>query len=244
MRTVTMLGEMSANERGAVMSTIRRQLDFLASAPVAATVTGDWDVTELFDAQQPLALFVILPAERLGTQGRLLRVVVGTIAAALIAAGPDHNRRLLFAIDEAASLGRLAAIEQGIALLRGYGAHFMLAFQDSAQIVNTYGEAMANSLAANCHALYWSCRDLHTAKHVSELLGEYTTLSASRDLAHLPLNAEGQSAVRETARRLLTADEIRRLPANVLLAIVSGHRPVQLQLISPAETIAAATPPH
>lgn len=239
LRTVKMLSDAGGNERGAMMSTIRRQLDFLTSKPVVATLSGQWQVAELVEHENPIALFVILPADRLATQARLLRIVVGTVASALLAAGTNRERRILFALDEAAALGKLAAVEQGIGLFRGYGAHFLLAFQDRAQIIHTYGEASSQSIMANCHALYWSCRDLATAKYVSELLGEHTVLSKSRDLARMPLATTGQTAENETKRRLLTTDEVRRLSDKTLLAFVAGHRPIKLGLLSPEETMLA-----
>ena len=187
LRATRLLGEASVNERGAIMSTIRRQLGFLASEQVLQSLRGTWHPSDLVDTSQATALFVILPAEHLSTHGRLLRLVTGCIVEAMLQAGPNRSGRLLYVIDEAAALGHLETIEQGIGLFRGYGAKFMLSFQDEQQLLATYGTAGAGSIRANCIGAYWACRDLETCQRISAMLGEQTVVAGSRELTKVPL---------------------------------------------------------
>lgn len=236
-----LLRDAGTNERGAVISTVRRQLDFLGNEKVAAALRGSWSPASLLDASKPTALFIVLPPEYLGTQARLLRVVIGGVVQAMLAAGTSRTRRLLFVLDEAAALGSLEAVSRGIGLFRGFGASFLLSFQDVGQLEATYGKRQARSIQANCHALYWACRDQATCEAVAAQLGDQTVLAASRKLDDLPLTIAGASTLRETGRPLLSAAEIRRLPRDQLLALVAGAPPAQLRLLPPGSHAAAGS---
>ncbi len=220
------------SERGAILSSIRRQLAFCSSANIIASLSGSWQPAELLEERQRSALFLVLPANRLSSHGRLLRLVIGLLAEQLLAAGPSRERRLLLAIDEAGVLGPLEAIAQGVALFRGFGATFLLAFQDDQQLDAAYGADLAASIRSNCHMACWGVRDLATSQRLSASLGERTVLGRARTSGAMP-GSDGASSLRESARPLLAADEIRRLPADTILAFPSGHRPCRLQLIKP-----------
>ena len=237
-RAQRLLDESSSNQRGAIMSTVGRQLGFRASREVLASVTGDWNPSELLDKERPAVLFVVLPVQHLATHGRLLRLVTSAVVEAMLAKGTDKERRLLLAIDEAAALGRLEAIEQGIGLFRGYGATFLLSFQDDSQMVTAYGESVAGTIRANCNSAYWSMRDLKTCERVSTMLGEKTVLAAARDISTVPLGSSGETGQREAARPLLTPDELLTFPADSVLCFTQGNRPARLGLIKPDEALA------
>lgn len=232
-----------ANERGAILSTLRRQLDFLASPGAMEAIGGTWEQDghwqpqALLEPDRPVALFVILPAERLSTHARLLRVAIGCVVEQLLAAGPSASRRLLLALDEAAALGPLEAVTEGVGLFRGYGARMLLAFQDEGQLQATYGPNLAASIHANCHSLYWGMRDLATCERVAALLGERTVLASSRELGKLPLEGAGATGKREVARKLLNPDELRRLPADAMIALAGGEAPARLRLLAPNERL-------
>ena len=220
------------SERGAILSSIRRQLAFCSSANIIAALSGSWQPAELVDGRQRSALFLVLPANRLSSHGRLLRLVIGLLAEQLLAAGPSRERRLLLAIDEAGVLGPLEAIAQGVALFRGFGAAFLLVFQDDQQLDAAYGADLAASIRSNCHMACWGVRDLATSQRLSAALGERTVLGRTRTSGAMP-GSDGASSLREAARPLLAADEIRRLSADTILAFPSGQRPCRLQLIKP-----------
>ncbi len=237
-RSVKLLEDSSPNMRAGILSTVSRQLAFLASKEVAASVTGSWDPAGLLDEGSPAFLFVVLPPQHLTSHGRLLRLVTASVVEAMLAAGTSRERRLLLAVDEAAALGRMEAIEQGVGLYRGYGATFLLSFQDGSQMDSVYGREAARSIRSNCNAVYWSVRDLETCRLVSEMLGVKTVAAATREIAKVPLGGSGESGQREAARPLLTPDELQRLPASEILCFMQGCRPTKLTLVSPEEALA------
>ena len=232
-----LLEEASVNQRGAILSTISRQFGFLSSPEALTSVSGNWDPSALLDNDAPVALFVVLPAQHVASHARLLRVVTGCVIEAMLAKGPDRKRRILLAIDEAAALGRLEAIEQGIGLYRGYGATFLLSFQDDSQMVSTYGEQVAGTIRSNCNLAYWSMSDLKTAERVSTMIGNTTVLAASRDIGSMPMGKAGETSQREAPRPLMAPDELMNLPADKVLCFVRGNRPSMLDLIKPSEAI-------
>ena len=239
-RTCTLVRGAGPNERSAMLSTIRRQLSFFSSRELIASMSGRWRPAELLDGDRPQGLFLVLPANRLGSHGRLLRLAVGLLVDALLEAGTSRERRLLLALDEASALGPLEAVAQGVGLFRGFGATFLLCFQDDGQMEATYGEKMAGSIRANCHAAYWSVRDLETSRRLAAALGTTTVAARSRQSSRMPLDIGGASGIAEAGRPLLMAEEIRMLPPEKMLALIGGHRPCMLQRIAHDECVPAA----
>ena len=227
------------SERGAMLSTIRRQLAFFSSRALVSSMSGRWRPAELLDEERPQGLFLVLPASRLGSHGRLLRLAVGLLVDALLTAGTSPRRRLLLALDEASALGPLEAVAQGVGLFRGFGATFLLCFQDDGQLEAAYGDRLAGSIRANCHAAYWAVRDLETSRRLAAALGTVTVGARSRQSGRLPLDAGGASGVAEAARPLLLPEEIRTLPPAKMLALAGGRRPCMLERIGHDEWIAA-----
>src|SRR5690606_35495606 len=81
--------------------------------------------------------------------------------------------------------------------------------------------------------------DLFTAKHLSERIGDATIHVESENLSagisHGRTSARNQSAaqtVSEKGRRLLTADEVMRLPADQQILLVRGRSPIHARKLN------------
>ena len=211
-----------------VRATVQAHTAFLADPVIKqATDRSDFDFSEL--KQKPTTVYVIIPAEHLGTQSRWLRLMVG-MALTSIERGPRFNVRTLFMLDEFAALGRMQKIETGIATLRGYGVDFALAVQDLNQIRNIYGPA-ADTLLANC-ADKWFCRisDLNTAQLVSAMLGTATIQERSESTSYNPREPEPSTSESwsSRARPLMMPDELLGKGPETAFLIRSGAPPIMV----------------
>jgi type IV secretion system protein VirD4 len=140
---------------------------------------------------------------------------------------------VLFLLDEFGHLGRMRPIEEAVALVPGYGLSFWFFLQDLSQLKSVYHEHWPTFLA-NCEVLQaFGTNDVDTAEYLSRRLGEATiqveseTRSAGRSEGKT--GSRSQSAghgVSERARRLLTPDEVLRLPPDRQLLMVKGRDPV------------------
>src|SRR5690606_14355419 len=88
-----------------------------------------------------VTVYLILPADRLDTYGRWLRLLVQqalVVNARNVDVRPE--RPILFLLDEMAALGRLAMVEQAYGLMAGFGMQLWGIVQDLSQLKRIYGD--------------------------------------------------------------------------------------------------------
>src|SRR5262249_9079758 len=127
----------------------------------------------------------------------------------------------LLLLDEAAALGRIAPLEEGIGYLATYMKIVML-FQDLDQLERTYPKARSIIANAACKVAF-NVSDYETARMLADSIGHTTILShppgqskANVDVVRHQLN-EGAS---ESARYLIDPSEIMRQPADHVLVLM------------------------
>ncbi|MCB1504996.1 MAG: type IV secretory system conjugative DNA transfer family protein [Hyphomicrobiaceae bacterium] len=170
-------------------------------------------------------LYLVVPEERLAVYGPALRVIVGMMLHGIVEAGkrqapPRH--RPLFLLDEAAALGYLEPLENGMGYLRAY-ARALLIFQDLDQLQRTYHKW--RSLLANCGAhVFWSVNDMETAKLVAERIGHATVRTRSSGMSQghdAVIQHQAQSGQGEAGRLLVDASEVMRLSPDEVLVFMN-----------------------
>jgi type IV secretion system protein VirD4 len=212
-RAAAQIAQKSPRERAAVLSTAQSHTHFLDSQAMV-DVLGETR-RPLGPAGAETTTYLILPPERIDGYRRWLRLMIGSMVSAITRR--RRARRIVFLLDEFAHLGRMRPVEQGISLVGAYGVGFWLLIQDLAQLRATYGESWPTFLA-NAEVLQaFGINDWETAEHLSRLAGE-TTVRV--DESH------------ERARRLITADEVRRLAPDLQLLFVRGHAPIAARRVS------------
>jgi type IV secretion system protein VirD4 len=171
-------------------------------------------------------------------------------------------------LDEFANVGVIPHFETTISVARGRGVSLWLGIQSLSQLSARYGKENAQTILTNCgtkialHGL-----DAETGKYISETLGEATVKSQRRSSTRLfgmlP-SATVTVSDQENRRFLLTADEVRRIGTDQVIAVVGNLRPMLLTkrvyreperekawctglgaawAVMPLERIAAAPPP-
>lgn len=188
---------------------------------------------------RPMSVFLVLPADRLSTFGRWLRLLIQqaiTVNARNITLKPE--KPVLFLLDELPALGRLNAVEVGYGLLAGYGMTLIGVAQDLSQLRKVYGEGGYESLISNSGALvYMGSRDKSTAEYFSSLCGMTTVWNISTAISRaisVTYAKERSSSSSDTSsetsaqaqRPLAYPDELMRLPNNRHIVIVENHHAV------------------
>ena len=139
---------------------------------------------------------------------------------------------LLF-LDEFGAIGAIPEFATTIALARGRGLGLWLGVQSLSQLENLYGHSAAKIILTNCAAkIALSGLDVDTAEYFSRTAGQGTIHEWRRSFqARLfsPVPTSVSDALKEHGRPLLTADELRRLPEDQMLAILGSRRPVILR---------------
>jgi type IV secretion system protein VirD4 len=125
---------------------------------------------------QPTTIYIILPANRLGTHATWMRLMIAAILLPMLkdtgAAGAPATAGvpLLLMLDEFPALaeGGFNIIEKNMAMFRGYGIKLWTVFQDLSQAHRLYGDHW-ESFAANAGVLQsFAPQDIVTADYLSQ----------------------------------------------------------------------------
>lgn len=133
------------------------------------------------------------------------------------------NKKILFLIDEFPALGNLSLFEEALAYIAGYGLKALLIVQSINQLNKIYGKD--NSIIDNCRTqLYFTPNDKDTPKMISDMMGNKTEKIITRSGKGFFMENRSESY---QARALMTAGEIRVLPYEKLLLLLSGKNPIK-----------------
>ncbi|EEZ9648723.1 type IV secretory system conjugative DNA transfer family protein [Escherichia coli] len=215
-------------ERGSILSTARRNLDFIDDQRIVrALEQSDFDLKKL--KQEKMTVYVIMPPDRIETNKRYLRVMFGLAVHGVtkVAGKPDY--RVLFLLDEFAQLGRMTVIENALPIIRGYGGVFWFILQNISQLKTNYPNNWESFIANSGAKQFFGTADYETAKYISDTLGkttvEYQTNSSNSGSSFgqgMSVNSGDGTSQQFTGRDLMTADEVLKLPADQVIVMLSG----------------------
>ena len=162
-----------------------------------------------------------------------LGVILGALVEALIAllGSPERTprHRTLLLLDELANLGTLTELERGVSYLQGSGVQLMACVQNLPQLVSLYGPQ--SPLLASIHTqVHYRPLDRLTSEYLEAMLGPQTVMAQSwgetQGISSSGFSSSRSAGQHETGRPLLTAAELRALPADSALVLASGCPPV------------------
>ena len=123
-----------AKLRSSVFASAQAHTHFLDSPRIRASLAAsDFQFEDL--KAKKLTVYLILPADRLSTFNRWLRLLIQqaiTVNARNI--GEKPAKPILFMLDEMPTLGRLPSVEQAYGLMAGFGMQLWGIVQDLSQL--------------------------------------------------------------------------------------------------------------
>lgn len=146
-------------------------------------------------------------------------------------------------LDEFNNIGKLGAEEDGsdfarlLSTCRSRGLRVMMAVQSLGQLQNRYPNNLWWELVGNCDVqLMLGCTDEITAEYFSNRSGEMTVdvnnyMTNRRTLAVAQIIPEYRQMDGVGRRKVLTPDEVLRLPKNQLLCIIRASNVLQLDKV-------------
>jgi type IV secretion system protein VirD4 len=126
-----------------------------------------------------MTVYLILPPEHQRAQSPLLRMWIGSLLRAVVRGGLQEWNKVHFVLDEAASLGRMDALDDAIDKYRGYGVRLQFYFQSVSQLRKSFPDGQDQTLLSNVSQVFFGINDLPTAEYVSNRLGEQTIVVRS-----------------------------------------------------------------
>jgi type IV secretion system protein VirD4 len=186
-------------EFASVRSTAQRATDvFKGPAMQRALTSSDVDITRL--AKDQISIYLMIPADKLSTHNRVTRLLIGLLMKTPIRHRGD--RRVVFYLDEFASLGYLEIAETAFAQYAGFGVTLWPFVQDISQLKRHYKDGWQSLIANAEWSIFSANNDQATCELVSKLSGQYTVSSQT--------SGRNGKSYSETGRALLTPDEVRR----------------------------------
>lgn len=209
--SASMLLSMGDREFGSAMSTIRNQIGFTASPPMARTLAGGMRSPDLQAWKHGhTSVYLCLPAGRLHRHFRFFRLFINRLLNAIEADKAVPDTPALMILDEMHVLGHMKALETAAGLLAGFGVRIWSIFQDLAQLKNIYGERWETFLGNASIFQTFGLNDLGTLKYISERLGTSAMLKVSQGEQSTDQAAGGFSGESKSidGTPLLTPDEV------------------------------------
>ena len=230
------------DELGSVLSTTDRHTTFLDSRAVGAGLEkSSFDVRGLLRGDT--TLYLVLPADQIQAQSRLLRLIVSSLIRLIGREGAESGRDTLVVLDEAAQLGNLEALEQALCLLRHAGLRLWLFYQSCEQAKQAFRGKESIIFDNTDTQIFFGVNSLETAQKVSAMLGERTITNESYQKSYSYSNSltGGQwtqqtqrgnnRSYAEQARALLKPEEVLQLPASHALVFTKGVPPILLKRV-------------
>ena len=224
-RTAQRLLQKTDRERSGVISTAQAQTHFLDSPRMTEILrASSFDLADLKTSK--MTIYLVLPADRLATHGRWLRLIVGLCLSALTRDRRPPQNPVLFMLDEFAALGRLQVIETAVGLLAGYGVLLWPILQDLSQLQDLYPKRWRSFLANTGAVQAFGVNDMGTAEYLSKILGQRTVTVRQHGRSGEASHLRGSENYAVTGRPLLMPQEIMRLPSQQQLLLLHGKAPI------------------
>ena len=143
-------------------------------------------------------------------------------------------------LDEFNNIGRIGGAPDGsdfcrsLSVIRSRDIRVMLAVQSLGQLQNRYPNNLWAEIVGNCDIqLMLGCTDDVTAEYISERSGEMcimvdSTMTVKKTIAVAQVIPQYRETHGQGRRKLLTPDEVLRLPHDELLVIIRGQNLLKL----------------
>lgn len=199
-------------ERNGVLSTLRRHIRFLGYSQMKKVLRGhSFDLRDLKTGK--VTVYLSLPAMRMGTCSRWLRLFVNLALAAFETEKNRPAHPVLLCLDEFATLGTMKTLEDAAGQIAGLGCKLWPILQDLGQLEALYGKRWQTFLGNAGVLQFFGNADLLTLEWISKRLGQTTIRTTSQNQPGYTQRAKegvtGQS-FGESVHPLMTPEEISR----------------------------------
>jgi len=172
-RAAAALSAKPPQERWSIVSTCEVHTDFLEGESMKRVLCDSNFRMEDLKAKR-VTVYLCLPATRLATHGRWLRLMIAMALEAMERTGPIEKGRppVLFVLDEFAALGHMESIEAAAGQIAGFGVKLWPVVQDLTQLQRDYKEAWETFMGNAGVLTFFGNTDLTTAEHIAKRLGD------------------------------------------------------------------------
>lgn len=206
------LRDMGVRERGSVLSSARTQTQWLDS-PMMQSVLQESKFKLGDIKRKKMSLYLCLPASRMGTHYRWLRLIVMLAISVMERVKVKPPQPVLFVLDEFAVLGYMPSIETAAGLMAGFEVKLWLIVQNVGQLKRHYANSWQTFVANAGVVTAFGVFDTETLQVISDILGRTGIIAQHDSGASRDSQMHGSRALHEDRREvpLLDAPEVRRI---------------------------------
>jgi type IV secretion system protein VirD4 len=234
-RAANSMAAKGEGDRSGVISTAIEQTDFLDSGALAKCLAkSDFDLTDL--KRNPTSVYLCLPASRMATHSRWLRVIINLAVEAMEREQAKPEYPVLFIMDEFALLDHLPSIEKAAGQIAGFGVKLWPIIQDLSQLKSIYKDRWETFMGNAGLLQFFGNNDLTTLDYIAKRLGRTTIMTVSKGEVSVGQGASGftgESAQFQSVE-LMTADEVGRFfsrQSNAQILIWPGADPIAIDRV-------------
>lgn len=200
-----------------------------------ALARSDFQLSWLSDpSRRPMTVYLIIPATRIATHHRWLRLFIYQVLAALERQSiPRERLPLWLVLEEFAALGPMRNIEAAAGYMAGFGIKLWAILQDLTQLKRHYPDSWETFLGNAGVIQAFANVDVTTTRYLSSLLGDATVIERQQNFTDHNQFSKGDDGTREQRRSvpLLAPAEITfhfARKTNRQLVLVPGESPVYM----------------
>lgn len=194
---------------GNIIATVLQCTDFIKSPALQKSMASGFDPKTLSDGKT--TLYVIIPADKLQSHARWLRLVVTTTMRAVVR---QPGKKVAFLLDEFAALGYLPEIETALSTYAGFNVTVWTILQSLIQLQSHYKDNWETFVGNSTVRQFFSVNDNFTAEYVSKAVGNSSHVISEK-------NVFGIGKSKSNQRPLVTPDELRRASGQNIFAFVA-----------------------
>ena len=172
-RTADAMLNKPPTERFNIVSTCETQTAFLEGEAMRRVLVGSsFKMADL--KRDMVTVYLCLPATRLATHGRWLRMMVALALDSMEQTGPLPKGKppVLFCLDEFAALGHMESIEKAAGQIASFGCKLWPVVQDLTQLQRDYKAAWETFMGNAGVLTFFGNTDVTTAEHIAKRLGD------------------------------------------------------------------------
>jgi type IV secretion system protein VirD4 len=194
---------------GNIIATVLQCTDFIKSPALQKSMQSGFDPKTLSDGKT--TLYVIIPADKLQSHARWLRLIVTTTMRAVVR---KPNKRVCFLLDEFAALGYLPEIETALSTYAGFNVTVWTILQSLIQLQANYKDNWETFVGNSTVRQFFSVNDNFTAEYASKAIGNTSHVVVEK-------NWFGIGKSQSNSRPLVTPDELRRATGKNIFAFIA-----------------------
>ncbi|MEG6503017.1 MULTISPECIES: type IV secretory system conjugative DNA transfer family protein [unclassified Desulfovibrio] len=217
-----------------IFATVDTMCDFLDDPRIAHVLSRTDFRLEMFK-YEPSSLYVVVSPGNLAVSQMLLRMIYSYALnqnqknERPVAAQEQELQKmkhpLVFLMDEFAQLGKFDAVKNAMPIAAGFDIRFCIIIQGLSQLTDHYKEG-GQEFLNNAIKLFIGAEDTKTAEQISEMCGDTTVKTQSKD------EKSGRMTSSYTSRRLVTVGEAMQAKVEKPFLLAGGMKPLRIDRIT------------